>query len=98
MGLLKRYWGNPVLQPNPLHDWEALNVFNAGVIYHNDLFHMLYRAQGTDYISRIGYAVSMDGYNWARLDQPVLRPDNEWEARGVEDPRVTCLDDMFYWI
>ena len=48
----------PVLVPNPANPWEAVNVFNPAVIVHNGLFHMYYRAQGYDYVSRIGYAVS----------------------------------------
>ena len=78
MEIFKRYAGNPVLKPNPFHDWEALNVFNAAIVYYNGLFHMLYRAQGCDYVSYIGYAVSEDGYNWSRLDKPVLCPANEF--------------------
>ena len=38
---LQRYEGNPILKPNPLRGWEALNVFNAAVVHHNGLFHML---------------------------------------------------------
>lgn len=93
---LSRYPGNPILEPNPLHEWEALNVFNAAVAYHNGLFHMLYRAQDVDYVSRIGYAVSTDGFDWLRLDRPVMEPANEHETRGVEDPRLTKIGDDFY--
>lgn len=93
---LRRYPGNPILKPNPLHEWEALNVFNAAVVHHNGLFHMLYRAQGVDRVSRIGYAVSRDGFDWLRLDRPVLEPANEHETKGVEDPRVTRIGDTFY--
>ncbi len=93
---LQRYPHNPILLPNPVHAWEALNVFNAAVVYHNGLFHMLYRAQGLDYVSHIGYAVSEDGFHWSRLDRPVLSPREPWEARGVEDPRITHLDGVFY--
>ncbi len=93
---LERYPGNPILRPNPLHDWESLNVFNAGAIFHNGLFHLLYRAQGRDYISYIGYAASEDGYHWNRLEQPVFSPATEYERRGVEDPRLTFLEGKFY--
>ncbi len=93
---LQRHPKNPVLLPHPWHSWEALNVFNAAVIHHNGLFHMLYRAQGWDYISHIGYAVSQDGVHWARLDRPVLSPQEDWETRGVEDPRITEIDGVFY--
>jgi beta-1,2-mannobiose phosphorylase / 1,2-beta-oligomannan phosphorylase len=96
MTLLNRFAGNPILKPNSLNAWEALNTFNAGVIFHNNLFHMVYRAQGLDYISYIGYAVSADGYNWARLDKPVFSPGTDYETRGVEDPRLTALEGKFY--
>src|SRR5919202_883529 len=83
---------NPILLPDPSSDWETFNVFNCSVIHHNGLFHMHYRAQGLDWISRIGYAVSADGVQWNRLRRPVLEPSGEEDARGVEDPRVTEID------
>lgn len=92
----ERYPGNPVLLPNPFHEWEALNVFNCAVVQHNGLFHMLYRAQGVHYKSSIGYAVSVDGYDWSRLDKPVMCPGAKYETRGVEDPRVVEIDGVFY--
>ncbi len=94
--LFKRYPGNPILLPNPFHEWEALNVFNCAVIQHNDLWHMFYRAQGVARKSSIGYAVSTDGLNWSRLDKPVLTHGARYETRGVEDPRVTEIDGVFY--
>lgn len=90
---LQRHPASPILKPNPLNEWEALNVFNCGVVHHNDLFHMFYRAQGVDYVSRIGYALSQDGVHFNRLEQPLLSPHDEWETRGVEDPRITYLAD-----
>lgn len=92
----QRHAANPVLKPNPLNAWEALNVFNPSVIYHNGLFHMHYRAQGVDYVSHIGYAVSSDGFSFNRLGEPVLSPSSALDARGVEDPRVTWLENRFY--
>lgn len=68
-------------------------MFNPGAVHHDGLFHLFYRAQGVDYVSRIGYAVSADGVHFNRLQQPVLSPEGEWETRGVEDPRITYLAD-----
>lgn len=94
---LTRHPDSPLLYPNPLHQWESVNVFNCAVTQHNGLFHMHYRAQGVDFVSRIGYAVSTDGLHWNRMEQPVLAPHNGREDyRGVEDPRVTPLDGIFY--
>jgi len=94
---LTRISNEPVFLPEPTSIWECYNVFNPGVIYHNGLFHMLYRAQGLDWISRIGYAVSPDGIHWNRLRQPVMVPhQGGLDSRGVEDPRITEIDGVFY--
>ncbi|MBN2472014.1 MAG: glycosidase [Anaerolineae bacterium] len=94
---LQRHPQSPLLYPDPNHDWEAMNVFNCAVVEHNQLYHMLYRAQGVDFVSRIGYAVSEDGLRWNRLGQPVLVPHRGTDDyRGVEDPRVTPLEGAFY--
>ena len=93
---LQRHPTNPVLFPDLNSDWECYNVFNPAVIHHNGLFHIFYRAQGLDWVSRIGYAVSQDGVHWNRLRRPVLEPVDESDSRGVEDPRVTEIDGVFY--
>lgn len=93
---LQRYASTPIMLPDPASDWECSNVFNPSVIYHRGLFHMHYRAQGLDWISRIGYAVSADGVHWNRLRRPVLEPQDGSDSRGVEDPRVVELDGAFY--
>ena len=93
---LNRHPANPILLPDPASDWETYNVFNPSVIYHAGLFHMHYRAQGLDWVSRIGYAVSADGIHWNRLRRPVLEPQDASDSRGLEDPRVTEIDGVFY--
>jgi beta-1,2-mannobiose phosphorylase / 1,2-beta-oligomannan phosphorylase len=93
---LKRARSTPILLPDPASQWETYNVFNPSVIYANGLFHMHYRAQGLDWISRIGYAVSEDGLEWNRLRHPVLEPIDARESRGVEDPRVTEIEGTYY--
>lgn len=93
---LTRHPASPVLLPDPASIWESANVFNPGVLHHGGLFHMFYRAQGADWVSRIGYAVSDDGVHWNRLRQPVLVPHDESDSRGVEDPRVIEIEGVFY--
>ena len=85
---IKRHPQSPNLLPDPTSDWETYNLFNPAVIYHNGLFHMYYRAQGLDWVSRIGYAVRVDGIHWNRMRKPVLTPINGTDFRSVEDPRV----------
>jgi predicted GH43/DUF377 family glycosyl hydrolase len=93
---LQRHPASPILLPDPTSDWECYNVFNPGVLHHGGLFHMFYRAQGLDWVSRIGYAVSADGVQWNRLRRPVLEPVDGTDSRGVEDPRVVEIEGVFY--
>lgn len=93
---LQRYSHAPIMLPDATSDWESVNVFNPSVIHHNGLFHMHYRAQGADWISRLGYAVSEDGVQWNRMRRPIFEPLDGSESRGIEDPRVTEIEGEFY--
>lgn len=53
---------NPIIAPKPENEWEAWQTFNPGVILLGGKVHFLYRAIGKDGISRLGYAVSHDGF------------------------------------
>ena len=69
---LARLATNPIISPNPKHAWEAWQTFNPGVILLNNQVHFLYRALGSDGISRLGYAISDDGFTIdERLAYPV---------------------------
>ena len=55
-----------------LHDWENRTVFNCGVAQIDGAIVLIYRAQGTaSNVSRLGFAVSTDGFTFGRLDRPV---------------------------
>lgn len=72
---LKRAVHNPIIEPNAKNHWEAFNTFNPAAIYDDGKVHILYRAQGYDYVSAIGYATSSDGVHIdERLDKPVFSP------------------------
>jgi len=69
-----------------------LLVFNAAAFAANNRFHLLYRATGTDNISRIGLASSSDSYNIdERLPLPVFSPLTDIENQGCEDPRLSLF-------
>ncbi|NSW51008.1 MAG: glycosidase [Anaerolineae bacterium] len=93
---LERISHTPIFLPDPTTWWMTYNVFNPAVVVHNGLFHMWFRAQGLDWISRIGYAVSDDGIHWNRLQEPVLDITDALDSRGLEDPRVAVIEDEFY--
>jgi predicted GH43/DUF377 family glycosyl hydrolase len=100
---LTRLSEQPILSPNPAHSWEKAAVFNCAAIYDNGLVHMIYRAtditsngQEGKYINSLGYAVSTDGVNFNRLENPILTNDVPQEARGPEDPRIVKIGDTFF--
>ena len=59
---------------------------------------MLYRAIGEydHYISIIGYASSIDGFNFTRGNNPAIFPTEEYEIYGMEDPRATPIGDKIF--
>jgi len=100
---LKRYEGNPILQPRPEHFWEAKAVFNPAAIYEEGKVHIVYRAMSEDNTSVFGYATSSDGFNIEeRLAEPIYLPREPFEMKknhgnsGCEDPRITRIGDKFY--
>ena len=111
---LQRYQHNPILEANPDKKWESGASFNCGAVLGEDgLVYLLYRAipKGytrkpngagySGYISSIGCAVSENGIAFARFDQPVIQPTEDYDRFGCEDPRVTRLEiqgDVMYLI
>lgn len=107
---LERYAKNPILLPRPYTAWDTVGAFNPGAVMDDKgLIHILYRAAGCTpkvpgsrfHVATIGHAVTEDGYNIIeRSDQPVIdllgEDDTIWGITGVEDPRVTKIDDTYY--
>jgi len=98
-GIIERYDENPVLTPNEENWWESKSVFNCASIYDGKRVHLLYRAVGEyrDYISRIGYASSNDGYTFTRNKGTATDPVEEYEKYGIEDPRLFQLESRTYF-
>lgn len=84
----------PILEPKG-SGWESLAVFNPSVLWDGKQYVMLYRAQNQKGVSSIGLATSEDGVTFQREAQPILSPEGSAEAGGVEDPRLTFLNDRY---
>lgn len=94
---MARFEGNPILKPLSFHDWESKYVFNPAMFSLNGKIHYIYRAMGDDWVSRLGYASSKDGFHIdERLKHPIFEPSNSFEKNGCEDPRVTVIDETCY--
>lgn len=96
-GSLTRYSGNPVLQPIKNHAWESKYVLNAGAIRLDGKVYLVYRAFGDDEVSRLGLAISRDGFRFTqRLDKPIFEPANSNETKGCEDPRLVLMGGRIF--
>ncbi len=94
---LERYSGNPVLKPIEGNEWESRAVFNCAAVYLDGRVHIVYRAQDGAGVSRLGYAMSEDGFHiTTRLKEPVYTPGGEIEKYGCEDPRISVVGDKLY--
>jgi beta-1,2-mannobiose phosphorylase / 1,2-beta-oligomannan phosphorylase len=95
---LDRYGNGPILKPST-NEWENRGVFNPAVYTYNGNTCLIYRAQGNDEISRLGYA-KLTGIAEVveRSAEPIFSPDpdSEYEGLGIEDPRITKIDDDYY--
>ncbi|HVV15351.1 MAG TPA: hypothetical protein VHD55_03065 [Candidatus Paceibacterota bacterium] len=90
---------NPILRPVPEHPWESKAVFNSAAIDIDGTIHLVYRAQGEDGVSRMGYAATKNGIKITeRSDIPIYQPRADFESRGCEDPRLTRIDDTIYMV
>ena len=66
-----------------------------------DKYIMLFRSHLDNGRSIIGLAESVDGYAFTVRDCPFITPAQagvfrEYEAFGVEDPRISCIDGVYY--
>jgi predicted GH43/DUF377 family glycosyl hydrolase len=72
---------NPILYPRENYRWESFATYNPAAFQINHKVHILYRAQGHDLISSIGYASSSDGVQIdERLSTPVYYPQEVFES------------------
>jgi len=88
--------GNPILMPGGAW-WEARGVLNPAAAIVNGRVALVYRAVGSDGLSRLGVAWSEDGRTFAERSFLYEAMPDDGEARlGIEDPRLTYLEDHLW--
>ena len=100
--IVKRYKKNPIITLNDIpHDSNS--VFNAGAARYKDKYFLLLRVEGLDGKSRFFLAESQDGIKFKISQNPVMQrsgkePFKTYEKRGIEDPRITRIGNIYYII
>lgn len=86
-----------VILGKTMHGFENEGVLNPAVIQEGRNIHLYYRAVSKGNYSSIGYCRLSDPLTVEeRHDVPLLFPQFDYESQGVEDPRITKVDDLFY--
>ena len=94
--IIRRYEKNPILTRHDV-PYPVETVHNAGVVKHNGKYVMLFRSHLRNGRSIIGLAESSDGGRFAFRPEPFITPTKadpfaEYEAFGVEDPRICPME------
>ena len=95
-----RYKNNPILTKDDI-PYKVETVHNAAVTKFKGQYIMLFRSHLDTGRSIIGLAKSDDGFNFKSTESPFMTPSkeplfSEYEEFGVEDPRITFLEDTYY--
>src|SRR5947209_8810129 len=97
--MIRRYAHNPILTKADV-PYPVETVHNAAVVKHGDKYIMLFRSHLRTGRSIIGLARSPDGFHFTADPEPFLVPARDslfapYEEFGVEDPRVTVLEEEY---
>ena len=97
--IVRRYSRNPILTKAEI-PYPVETVHNAAVVKHGNQYIMLFRSHLRTGRSIIGLARSLDGFRFTADAQPFLTPERDgpfasYEEFGVEDPRITRLEDEY---
>lgn len=98
--VIHRWEGNPILALADI-PFRCNTVFNAAAVRHDGQYLLLVRVEDQRGRSIFTLARSDDGYRFLVDPEPVMMPSDEepfamYEACGIEDPRITILDDTYY--
>jgi len=99
-GIVERYEGNPILSAEDL-PFRCNSVFNAGAVKYDHKYLLLLRVEGLDGRSFFVVARSEDGFHFEVEERPAMVPSSDppfrdYEEWGIEDPRITRIDDVYY--
>ncbi len=98
--LLHRWEGNPIITLEDI-PFRCNTVFNGSSVKIGDEYLILLRVEGQQGYSFFALARGDDGYHFDVDPEPVLLPEKngpfaKYETRGLEDPRITLIDGVYY--
>ncbi len=97
---LHRYEENPILTAEDI-PFRCNTVFNGSPVKFKGEYLILFRVEGLQGYSFFALARSRKGFHYKVDDKPVMLPEKKgkfarYEERGIEDPRITFMDGVYY--
>jgi predicted GH43/DUF377 family glycosyl hydrolase len=99
--VIRRWQGNPLITIDDI-PFPCNTVFNAGCAKYKDEYILILRVEDLTGRSVFALARSQDGYGFELEPEPVMAPCEEegcfkeYERKGIEDPRITKIGDIYY--
>lgn len=95
-----RYSKNPILTKENV-SFKINSIFNPGAVKYKDKYLLMCRVEMPNGRSSLVKAVSDDGYNFVMDNKPTLTPEDhkdffEYVEWGIEDARITKIDDTYF--
>jgi len=99
--VIHRWEGNPLITIDDI-PFPCNTVFNAACAKYKGQYILLLRIEDLTGRSIFALARSEDGYHFEVEPEPAMTPCTEegyfkeYEKKGIEDPRITEIDGVFY--
>jgi len=96
-GPWEKYEGNPILPAGEWGAWDDGGHSEAGVLYHDGVFHIFYGGTKWQKLESIGYAYSLDGYNFIKHSSNPIGPrENNPDASGFAEVHALWESPFYY--
>ncbi|MDO8681909.1 MAG: glycoside hydrolase family 130 protein [Armatimonadota bacterium] len=98
--IVHRWEGNPIITVEDI-PFRCNSVFNAAAAMYGDEYILLLRVEDLGGRSVFALARGYDGFHFNVEPTPAMEPSDvepfqTYERRGIEDPRITEIDGVYY--
>ena len=96
-GSWEKYEGNPILPAGDWGTWDDGGFSEAGVLYHDGVFHIFYGGTKWEKLESIGYAYSLDGYHFVKYSgNPVAPREKNPDASAFAEVHALWEPPFYY--
>ena len=92
-----KFKGNPVLTPGDWDAWDDGGFSEAGIRYHEGVYHTVYGGTKNPKLESLGYAYSLDGFNWTKYPaNPVVPLTRVPDGSGFAESHLLVEGSYIY--